>query len=191
MGDRQRCEGGRKRIKERNVCSETRRTSVNWKLEKGSSQERDAREWGFSGELEVDENVKIGNDRQGLECEQWLGGESWGVAAMWKGELGAALRKVGEHSKEIQSWREGCACGTELKPLQGWSSSGDTTGVEEMEKKGEQQGRDWHKRKWYEINSFFPYFPSVTSKRCPVSITLVTATNSISDRSVLVSSTPS
>lgn len=49
---------------------------MNWKLEKGSSQEKDAREWGFNGELEVDENVKIGNDRQGLECEQWLGGES-------------------------------------------------------------------------------------------------------------------
>lgn len=64
------------------------------------------------------------------------------VAAMWKGELGAALRKAGKDSKEIQSCREGCACGTELKPLQGWSSSGDTTGVEEKGKKGEEQGRD-------------------------------------------------
>lgn len=54
MGDRQRCEGGRKRIKERNVRSKTRRTSMNCKLEKGSSQERDARERGFNGELEGD-----------------------------------------------------------------------------------------------------------------------------------------
>lgn len=54
MGDRQRCEGGRKRIKERNVWSKTRRTSTNCKLEKGSSQERDARERGFNGELEGD-----------------------------------------------------------------------------------------------------------------------------------------
>lgn len=138
-----------------------------WRRE--AARRREAREWGLNVELEVDWNVRIRNDRQGLEWKQWL----WA-----KRGQGGRDGERGAGSSSVESWktspgnprdcREGCVCGTEpfvggthkeptknpqrtlcvqtplfVGPLlQGWSSSGDTTGVEKKGKERSREGTD-------------------------------------------------
>lgn len=118
--------------------------------------------------------------RAGSGSRGWEEGEEK-VEGMWKGELGAEeLEKIPRKSK---------AAGKDVLVAQNWNLCRDGAALE-----AQQEGRKREKTReetTQNRTNFFPYFPSITCKRCPVSIPLVTATNSIRDRPVSVNSTPS
>lgn len=101
-------------------------------------------------------------------------------AGMGKGELGAALWKAGKHPQEIQGTAGKDVCvaqnplwvGPTKNPqrtlcvqtplfvgplLQGWSSSGDTTGVEKKGKERSREGTDMRGNDKKQ-DSFLPLF---------------------------------